>query len=157
MLNMEIESACEPYAHKPLRSWQRPRQRLDEWTEPEGRTSDPRLWVKERARDIVQVTSDAPDVVLYARFKELRDQWERETFNLSNIERIVVDDSYQRIIGMGPRVLPLIFSDLRASQRFWFPALRAITGADPINDDDRGDFEAMRASWLDWAAKNGYR
>ncbi len=154
---MEIESECAPYANKPLRRWKRPPQRLDAWTQRESFVADPRLWVKERERHVVQTTPSEADSAFRATFEDLRDRWERETLNLSNITRIVVDDSHQQIIGMGPRVLPLIFADLRKSQRFWFPALRAITGADPISDEDRGDFEAMRGSWLDWAAKNGYR
>jgi hypothetical protein len=38
----------------------------------------------------------------------------------------------------------------------WFWALRALTGTDPMNDEERGDFVKMSRSWLDWAKKEGY-
>ncbi len=36
-----------------------------------------------------------------------------------------------------------------------FGALRAITEADPVRDEDRGNGEAMVQAWLMWAEERG--
>jgi hypothetical protein len=33
----------------------------------------------------------------------------------------------------------------------WFWALRALTNADPISEDDRGDIVKMAQTWLAWS------
>lgn len=91
---------------------------------------------------------------LSQRFKSLADRWERETRNLSSIDQIVLNDAYQEIIGMGAAVTPLIFERLRRKAGMWFPALRSITGADPVSYEQRGDIAAMRRAWLEWGRRN---
>lgn len=88
------------------------------------------------------------------RFKSLADRWERETKNLSSIDQIVLNHAYQAIIGMGPAVTPFILERLRRKAALWFPALRAITGANPVSNEQRGDIAAMRRAWLDWGRRN---
>jgi hypothetical protein len=92
-----------------------------------------------------------------ARFEELAATWKRETINVSSISAIILHDAYQEIVGMGRPVLPLIFRELEHELRFWFPALRAITGTNPISQEIEGDVEGMRDVWLTWARENGYR
>ena len=67
--------------------------------------------------------------------------------------------AYQSIIGMGESVVPLILSQLynegdEPDQWFW--ALTAITGANPVKDEDRGDFVKMAQVWLEWGLREGY-
>lgn len=62
---------------------------------------------------------------------------------------------YAAVIGLGPRVVPLILRDLQKSLSPWFWALRALTRTDAASDVGAGDFGAMRASWLAWGKKNG--
>jgi hypothetical protein len=58
--------------------------------------------------------------------------------------------AYRQIIGLGPAVLPLLLRDLAESHRFWFPALNAITGENPIPDDAAGDVSRMANAWIIW-------
>jgi hypothetical protein len=59
--------------------------------------------------------------------------------------------SYQRIIGLGPAVLPLIFRELERETDHWFWALAAITGANPVQPESRGSVPEMAQAWLAWA------
>ncbi len=46
--------------------------------------------------------------------------------------------AYQEIIGLGPAVVPLVLRELEQRPAHWFSALRALTGADPMDPADRG-------------------
>jgi hypothetical protein len=61
-----------------------------------------------------------------------------------------------RIVGMGLPALPFILNDLATQARYWFPALTAIAGVQPIRETDFGNIRAMRDTWLQWGRENGY-
>lgn len=151
---MQIEDVCAPYAHRPHRQWKAVSSKPEAWTTREEVKSDPRRWLA-TSRTKVQGTSPRADRV-ESLFKDLTEKWKDETINLSDVGQIILNDSYQRIVGLGPTVLPYIFGALSIELDWWFPALRAITGVDPIADEDVGDMEAMRQAWLRWAELNGY-
>jgi hypothetical protein len=52
--------------------------------------------------------------------------------------------------------VPFLLERLRQKPDHWFWALKSITGADPVDDDDRGDLRAMSRAWLDWGFQHGY-
>ena len=89
-------------------------------------------------------------------FNLLVAQWEQETSLFSSLDKICMHHAYQRIIGMGEKILPLIFSELERNPAHWFWALSAITGANPIQPDQRGNLLKMTRAWLDWAKSHGY-
>jgi hypothetical protein len=93
---------------------------------------------------------------LEKKFNRLAHDWRDETYHLSSITQMVLNSNYQRIIGMGPAVLPMLFNELKKEPDHWFWALRAITEEDPTRREDAGDLEKMRAAWLDWAKEKGY-
>lgn len=90
------------------------------------------------------------------RFQRLAARWRDETAILSNVDEMTRHPAYQQIIGMGPPAVPLILKELARESDFWFWALSAITGQDPIPDSAVGRVEAMRAAWLNWGRENGY-
>ena len=90
------------------------------------------------------------------RFDKLADQWEIETVLHSNSAMKVKHPAYREIISMGEPVVPLILERMREKGGHWFEALRAITGANPVKRDDRGNIAVMQASWLEWGEANGY-
>ena len=69
---------------------------------------------------------------IHERFRELRNDWKSKTRHLSNTAQISLVFSYQKIIGMGPAVVPLILSELEKEPDLWFWALEAITDANPV-------------------------
>ena len=89
-------------------------------------------------------------------FYNLAAQWREEVQYSSSIMEICMNPSYQKIIGMGEKVLPLIFLTLLARPDHWFWALKSITGADPIQPSQRGKISEMAKAWLNWAQENGY-
>jgi hypothetical protein len=85
------------------------------------------------------------------RFKKLAKEWREETSFCSDPNEIFLHAAYQQIIGMGTLALPFIFASLEKEIEHWFWALRAITGEDPVPENDRGDLDKMAHAWLDWA------
>ncbi|MCY3821317.1 MAG: DEAD/DEAH box helicase family protein [Gammaproteobacteria bacterium] len=90
------------------------------------------------------------------RFTKLADQWELETVFLSHSDRAAEHPAHMEIIGMGEPVVPLILERMREERGHWFFALRAITGADPVDPADRGKIAVMQDSWLEWGEVSGY-
>jgi hypothetical protein len=86
-------------------------------------------------------------------FARLAMEWKTDTEFESSITRIAMHPSYQRIVGMGPVVLPLILRDLEQTHDAWFWALRAITGEDPISPEDRGVIHLMALAWVKWGVR----
>lgn len=88
------------------------------------------------------------------KFSRLVAEWQIERGVMSSITEAAMCPAYQGIMGMGPVAVPFILAQLESEgdePDQWFWALKAITGADPVRDEDRGDFVAMAKSWLEWA------
>ena len=92
---------------------------------------------------------------IHERFYELRDDWKSKTRHLSNTAQISLVFSYQKIIGMGPAVVPLILSELEKEPDHWFWALEAITDENPVAESDAGDIEASARVWVQWGRDKG--
>ncbi|HWO23667.1 MAG TPA: hypothetical protein VNO30_33225 [Kofleriaceae bacterium] len=95
------------------------------------------------------------EAVLVKTFNELRDSWRNETAHLSSMTARVLHPSYQRIIGLGPRVLPLLLAELRDRPAQWTWALRAIAGEDPVSPEAKGALRKERDAWLHWGRQRG--
>jgi hypothetical protein len=94
-----------------------------------------------------------------ALFKQLVDQWRRERGVRSSTIDIILSHAYQSIIAMGEKAIPLILAQLESEgddPDQWFWALQMLTRANPVKEDDEGDFSRMARSWLSWAAEKGY-
>ena len=89
-------------------------------------------------------------------FDDLADEWQRETGHVSSPVDIAMHPAYQRIIGFGPAVIPLILEDLRARGGQWYWALRALTGESPVPMDAHGSIRVAKQAWLDWGQQRGY-
>ncbi|MEG3846925.1 hypothetical protein QUB19_11260 [Microcoleus sp. B4-C5] len=90
-------------------------------------------------------------------FLELAEQWRRETGMMSLVTKMSMHPAYQRIIGMGQAVVPLILRELEQEPDHWFWALQAITGANPVESEQRGRLKQMAEAWIQWGRENGYR
>ena len=92
---------------------------------------------------------------IHERFCELRDDWKSKTRHLSNTAQMSLVFSYQKIIGIGPAVVPLILSELQKKPDLWFWALEAITDENPVSESDAGDIEASARVWVQWGLDKG--
>lgn len=96
------------------------------------------------------------EATLRSTFATLADEWRRATALASSPTEIALHPAYQRIIGLGPGAISLILNELRQHPDQWFWALKAITGADPVRSEDRGNVRAMAAAWIAWGEQRGY-
>lgn len=90
-------------------------------------------------------------------FLQLAEQWRQETGMISLVSKIVMHPTYQRIIGMGQPVVPLILRELEQEPDHWFWALQSITGANPVEPQQRGRLRQMAGAWIQWGKDCGYR
>lgn len=74
---------------------------------------------------------------------------------LSSSTEKAVHPAYQRIIGLGPAVVPLVLRELEQHGGHWFWALRALTGENPVRPEDAGQVRKMTESWLEWGRQRG--
>jgi len=92
------------------------------------------------------------------KFQRLANAWTAAVAHLSSSSKRENHPLYKEIIALGPAVVPLLLSDLATTTgRHWFTALSAITGADPVGEEDAGKILKMREAWLNWGKENGYR
>ena len=89
-------------------------------------------------------------------FHELMETWRHETKYMSSIQQITSNVSYQQIIGLGEKALPLIFEEMQQRLGHWFLALQRITRENPVQSQNRGNMKQMTADWLNWGRENGY-
>lgn len=88
-------------------------------------------------------------------FAELADTWREERRYSSSLTEIVLSPAYQRIVGLGYEVVPLILSELQTRPDHWFWALRSITGINPVPETAIGDLDAMARTWIQWGRVEG--
>ena len=95
----------------------------------------------------------------WLKFQNLAKQWRTERGARSSITQMAMMPAYQSIIGMGEDAIQPIILELKAEgddPDHWFWALRAITGASPLNPEDKGDTLRMARAWIKWAEDEGY-
>lgn len=119
---------------------------------------DPYNTVYEQAFRVGRLFAQAPASVdsLADKFESLATQWKRETMSLSSVTDKAIHPCYQRIIGLGPDVIPLILQSLRKSDGHWYWALQSITGENPVLQEHRGDINNMKNDWIMWGVRKGY-
>ncbi len=109
------------------------------------------------AMQVGRVDRSAPlrksDAEVRRQFLELAAEWRTRTGLESNIQRKVLDRAYQRIIGLGPQVVPYILDDLARSPDHWFWALTALVSQDMA----AGEVSVRSAAqaWLAWGRDIG--
>ena len=86
-------------------------------------------------------------------FAELQEAWKTETAAYPSVRDRIMHPAYQRIVGLGPQVVPLIIEQLQRDVDHWFWALAMIVGHDAAPAARTVD-EAAKG-WVEWAAENG--
>ena len=85
-----------------------------------------------------------------ANFNSNVARWKEETKFTSSLTEMLLHPAYQRIIGLGPDVLPFILRELADNGGHWFWALEAISGESPVRPEDQGRPRKMKEAWLTW-------
>jgi len=89
------------------------------------------------------------------QFYELVGEWRNDTQFQSSLLEITTHPTYQAIIDLGEAAVPYILCELELRPNFWFTALRAISGVDPVRPKDKGHIDKMSRAWLQWGRKQG--
>ena len=89
------------------------------------------------------------------RFRRLSTEWKAKSRFLSNTAQMALLQPYQRIIGMGLPVVPLILEELRREPDQWFWALEAITEENPVPPEAAGKVRQMAQAWIEWGQRGG--
>lgn len=97
----------------------------------------------------------APETDVERLFRELADQWTRETAHVSSIPKVVMHPAYQQIIGLGHDVLPLLLRSLTDRPGYWFWALEMVARETPVTKEIAGQTKNMKRAWLDWGIERG--
>jgi hypothetical protein len=101
----------------------------------------------------------APEVMAETKrvFQGLAEEWKASRGPATTVRMMTQHPAYKAIIELGEPAVPLLLEELDQEPDHWFDALRAITGANPVRPEDRGDLEKMAGSWIEWGRSNGYR
>ena len=161
------EQILECHTHDVRKNWyvSKPRVDLRVWSKSSDRTSMQVVkgfrsrrrynWFRVRSARLVPLVEGLSRAE-EARFKQLVEEWKRETRFASFSNQKFLISSYQRIIGLGPRVIPLILRELQNEPDHWFWALAALTGENPVRPELAGDVRRMTATWIQWGREQGY-
>ncbi|MHC5538452.1 hypothetical protein ACYOEI_09505 [Singulisphaera rosea] len=93
------------------------------------------------------------DLIMAERFRRHAAEWKQESHHLSNPVQIAMLKPYQRIIGMGPPVVPMILEELSREPNQWFWALEAITAQNPVPPEVLGEVRLMAEAWIQWGER----
>ena len=96
---------------------------------------------------------DSADSQLEPVFRRLARKAVRDLGASSDLSRLFASPSYLEVIGLGPKVVPLLLRDMRDSRRPWYVALGAITRHDAAIRVERGDIRGMMDAWLAWGKR----
>ena len=89
-------------------------------------------------------------------FETLASQWKEQVGGSSFVAEKTNHPAYQKIIEMGQVVVPFILRELEQKPTHWFEALKAITGANPVQPEQRGRTKQMAQAWIKWGREQGY-
>ena len=123
--------------------------------EPSGVSAASNVVLKRWAEARAHYCSTISGEPIHRKFANLAATWKEEVGYTSSLSDLVLSPSYQRIIGLGPRVVPSILVALYREPDHWFWALNALTGVDPVPTSAAGDLAAMTKAWLHWGEEQG--
>ncbi len=90
------------------------------------------------------------------QFDDLATEWKHSNQIISDWNQIILHPCYQRIIGLGPKVIPYILKDLKQNGGHWSWALQSLTGENPVADEDAGKIRKITEAWLNWGKEKGF-
>lgn len=93
--------------------------------------------------------------MLYKSFEELAQIWKMESAHMSTLETAFKLPSYQKILAIGPIVVPAILREMEREPGHWFHALYTLTGEDPARGRGTLTVTECTAIWLDWGRGKG--
>lgn len=81
------------------------------------------------------------------KFKHFKNEWIKQTRYHSNPELVYSNENYKEIINLGDKVVPFLIKDLDENDGDWLFALSSILNIDPVNEENRGNWNKMKKDW----------
>ena len=103
-----------------------------------------------------KIVVDSADDDLEMQFKKSARMAFKQFGASSDLTRLFYSIGYLEVIGLGPRVVPLLLRDMRDDRRPWFFALSAITRADAAKNVNPGDIRGVIDAWLAWGKRRRF-
>lgn len=114
--------------------------------------NDPKALGATVSPSVPAASAPSPD-----QFATLAEAWRSGTSSpTTTLKDMVMHWAYQRVIGLGRSVVPLILADLVRQPDHWGWALQSITGENPVPPEAAGDIDAIGAAWIQWGRARGY-
>ena len=64
--------------------------------------------------------------------------------------------AYQKILNLGPDIVPFILDELQQRPDWWFDALRTLTNCNPVPQEAAGKLYEISSAWIHWGQEQGY-
>ena len=112
--------------------------------------------VKEKENWVVKIPTNQPideQLLVELKFSLLAQQWYEES-KLFSFAKQRETPTYHAILAIGKEIIPLIIKELERGKNVWFSALKKLSGANPVQEESKGNPQKMAADWIQWA-KNG--
>ncbi len=114
--------------------------------------------INKQWQDIAEYVTNAQRISSISRtmatFNSSLVRWKEDTAFTSSLTEMLLHPAYQRIIGLGPDVVPFILRELAENGGHWFWALAALTGENPVTPENQGRPRLMKEAWLAWGKAN---
>jgi hypothetical protein len=104
-----------------------------------------------KAIEVVMIPGkvEMPTDTLEKQVADLLEEWRRETAPLSSSRARTSHPAYQKIIALGPAVLPALLRDMKRTQDGHLSKiLVSLTAASPVTNEERGKPRAVAEAWL---------
>jgi hypothetical protein len=90
-----------------------------------------------------------------SQFDRLAEEWERATRHLSRLSAKSLHPAYRKIIDLGESAVPFILRKLEKVGGYWSPALKEITGVDPVSGRQTCSIREEALAWIEWGRAHG--
>jgi hypothetical protein len=111
------------------------------------------VWAKTRA--LIKLPEPAP-ITEEAKFKRLAEKWMKETAHEPSLAKKSMHPSYQRIMAMGPSIIPSILKEMKKRPGHWFWALEFLIQDEPNPAVGCDSLKDARTAWLKWGESKGF-
>lgn len=99
---------------------------------------------------------DTVDDTLEAQFAKSSKMAFKQFGASSDLSRLFYSQGYIEVIGLGPRVVPLLLRDMMERRRPWIFALQAITRHNAARNVEPGDIRSAINAWLAWGKRRRF-
>ncbi len=104
--------------------------------------------------DILSFSEMSKQIIIESQLESYYNAWKEETLIISNVNEIIQNSNFQKIIMIGEMAIPFILKKISAEPSTLVWALNIITGK-KISDRSRITISESCNMWYKWGSKSG--